>query len=114
MKSKCQEVKIIGPNHQRQISFSDLESITNANGNPNYRSINHRHSKSLFENKSKMIDIGSLLNIEKQTAMPSFDNAKLNPNKFTRKSPPSNLKFFKKSKQKSERYISEKKKSIIA
>lgn len=98
MKSKCQDVKIIGPKHQRQISFPDLESLSNANGHPHYRSVNHRHSKSLFENKSKMIDIGSLLNNEKQTAMPSVDNAKLNPNKFSRKSSPSNLKFFKKSK----------------
>lgn len=115
MKSKCQEVKIIGPNHnQRQVSFCDLESLTNARGQPNYRSFNHRHSKSLIENKSKMIDIGSLLNVEKKLTIPCNDNAKLNAHKFSRKSSPSKLKFLKKSKLKSERYISEKKKSIIA
>ena len=113
MKSRCHEVKIIESNHPREIS-SDLESLLIPKGKSGYHSSNHRHSKSLIENKSKMIDIGCLLNIEKKGTAPCQDNVKVNGNKFSRKSSPSKLKHIKKPKQKSERYISDKKKLIIA
>lgn len=95
MKSKCHEVRIVEPKHPRKIS-SDLASIAKPKGSNPYLTTSHRHSKSLIESKSKMIDIGCLLNLEKKATLPCYDNAKLKPHKFSQKTSPSKQKFIKK------------------